>query len=208
MPWRFARSRKGFLGKGKASLKLTLAGGPSAEARRFISTKLCGVSSPLCSALSAASKGAIMLTRIAIITTLLCSLCLPLSSEPRPLDGRPASVEQPIPAGPGVCRPERPALEAEGGTVPTTGLDEILASCGPDANVRALELIGIYAAIGNREWEEILMARLRARGVSAETINEVVTWSKLHSSSPELRALNAFQYRNAPPVGGGWEASQ
>jgi len=137
-----------------------------------------------------------MLPRTAILAILICTSSLPLYSKQQSVDGCPAPVEQYGLERPDVCRLELPLQETEGASVPASGLDGNHASRGPDANARALQLIAIYASVGNREGVEILAAQLRAQGVSAEARNEAVTWTKLHGSS-EQRPTNAAK-RLAP----------
>jgi hypothetical protein len=144
-----------------------------------------------------------MLFRIAFLATLICVLNLPLYSEPMSLNGCRGSHKQHSPAEPGVCKPELPAREAEGVFVLPPSVDDIRVGRGPNTNARALQLIAIYASIGNREGVEILAAQLRTQGVSAETINEVMTWAKLHSTLQGERRIDENQQQSAPPLEGG-----
>lgn len=147
-----------------------------------------------------------MLARSAALITLICALSVPLHSEPLAPHGCGASPEQGPSAESGACRPELALQGAESVLAPPD--TDIRAGRGPDIHARVLQLIAIYASVGNHEGVEILTAQLRVLGVSPETISEATTWARLHRSPTRHRPAIAFEHRNAPPVEPEWDASQ
>jgi len=150
-----------------------------------------------------------MLARMAVLTMLACASSQAVHAEP-PIPHRcgPPLGDYP-PADADVCRLDLAPLQAESASVPPAiALGDIPAGRGPGVHARLLRQIAVYASVGNRDGVEILTARLRALGVSAETVSEAVTWTKLHDAPQESRPAAAPRDRKALPIQTGWEMSR
>jgi hypothetical protein len=73
------------------------------------------------------------------------------------------------------------------------------------AKAATLRQIAIYASIGNRDGVEILAARLHALGVGGASVNEALTWTKLHSDPLPADTRNCEARLSAKP---GWAAGR
>lgn len=125
-----------------------------------------------------------MLTRTALLLTVLATLGQPALARPASLE---AARSHTI-AEHGTRPQPQPGARATPSAVlkvilpPAT--DDIRAGRGPYVHARALRQIAIDEAIGNIDGAEILKAQLHDAGVGNDTLDEAVTWAKVHESRP------------------------
>jgi hypothetical protein len=126
-----------------------------------------------------------MLTREVALLALICIQSQPLHAELHRSDRFSALLKRQAAAETDVCRVSPLSQPNE----PAAG--DILAGRGIDAYKSLLRQIAIYASVGNREGQEILTAQLRVLGVSAEAVNEMIAWTKLHDCLPDSSSTGA-----------------